>query len=707
MIKFFVSCATGVEALLQEELASFLDAGLQNTAGGVWVEGTLEDAYRTCYLSRIASRVLWPLCQFEASHADALYDGVRQYPWHDEFPVNATLAIRTTLRQAPINHSGFVSQRIKDGIVDAFRDRFGRRPSIDRERPDILISCYWRKTQVSLYLDLGGGPLHERGYRQGGGPAPLKENLAAAMLMRLGWPRAGRFFDPMCGSGTLVIEAAEMALGRPAGRLRRRWGFHKWLGHVPALWRRIKEEANNHDCMTKDHVQIFAADQAPGAIHALTASAKALGIDDVMKIECCELKANHWQLDEGDVLVTNPPYGERMMARLEAMKLYGQLGDWLAEHCHNTLVSILTPDETMGRALGFRAERKFHFRNGPIPVLLWTFHVNTEARRSSAFSSAIAASDLPEELVNRLRKNDRKLRKWARKQEVSAYRLYDADLPNYACAIDVYDDCFHVQEYAPPKDIPIGKAQNRLQEVILSLRYLFDVPLEKIFLKQRRKQKSTEYGGDEERLGHEGKPFWVVEHGLLFEVELSRHLDTGLFLDHRPARRLIRELAKGKRFLNLFGYTGAATVYAAAGGAVATTTVDLSKTYLAWAQRNMRRNGFVGPSHEFVREDVLTWLTQVRGKWDLIFLDPPSFSTSKRMTQTWDVQRDHAKVIDHIMAHMLSDGGVLLFSTNLRKFKLEPEVTQKYRIQDLTSISFDPDFQQKQNHHRLYRIERG
>jgi 23S rRNA (guanine2445-N2)-methyltransferase / 23S rRNA (guanine2069-N7)-methyltransferase len=306
-------------------------------------------------------------------------------------------------------------------------------------------------------------------------------------------------------------------------------------------------------------------------------------------------------------------------------------------------------------------------------------------------------------LVNRLRKNRRTLGGWARREGITCYRIYDADLPEYALAIDLYEDWAHVQEYAAPASVPAGRAAARLNAALTVIPGALDLPADHLVLKVRQRQKGQ---AQYERQAARGEFLEVGEGGLRFLVNLTDYLDTGLFLDHRRTRGLIRDLAPGRRFLNLFAYTGTATVYAAAGGAAATTSVDLSAVYLDWARRNMARNGFAeGPRHRFVRADCLRWLpAPPAGAYDLIFLDPPTFSTSKRMgDDILDVQRDHVRLIRDA-TRLLAPDGILLFSTNFRRFTLERERLASLQLDDIAAATLPRDFARSPRIHACWRI---
>jgi 23S rRNA (cytosine1962-C5)-methyltransferase len=292
-------------------------------------------------------------------------------------------------------------------------------------------------------------------------------------------------------------------------------------------------------------------------------------------------------------------------------------------------------------------------------------------------------------LVNRLKKNARHLAKWARREGLEAYRLYDRDIPEFPYAIDRYGDWLHVQLFEgkrPFSDTDITAHLAAIAEAMA-------MPQDHVVLKLRRRQRgSSQY----EKLNLQGPSFTVSERGLKFEVNLHRYLDTGLFLDHRDTRRLVGEQAAGKRFLNLFAYTGSFTVYAAAGGASRTVTVDMSKTYQAWSWRNLA----------LIASDVFAYLDDAaRGgaRFDLIVLDPPSFSNSKRMAGSFDVQRDHPALLQATLA-LLAPGGTLYFSNNRQGFKLDPSLSDRWPFTEITRETVPEDFKRRQPH-RCWRAQ--
>lgn len=300
-----------------------------------------------------------------------------------------------------------------------------------------------------------------------------------------------------------------------------------------------------------------------------------------------------------------------------------------------------------------------------------------------------------QDFINRLGKMARHFGKWARRQGITCYRIYDADLPDYPLAIDRYGEHVHVAEYRREDRDPEAEQAWR-EETVAALALELGVPAQRIHFKERAPQKGA---AQYIRQGEAGREFTVEEGGLQFLVNLDDYLDTGLFLDHRQTRAMVRERAQGKRLLNLFAYTGSFSVYAAAGGARETLTMDLSNTYLDWAQRNMALNGFIGPEHRYERADVQEWLRdRPRGVWDLIVLDPPTFSNSKAMRDILDVQRDHPALLEGCLMR-LAEGGVIFFSTNLRNFRLRTEELPHWaEVRDISAQTVPPDFRNKRIH---------
>ncbi len=723
MPDFFATAPRHLESLLADELNDLGLGSVKEARGGARFSGPIADAYRACLWSRVANRVLLPLAQFPATDSDSLYAGASSLPWEEHLTPQSTFAIQFDGAEAGISNSQFGAVRIKDAIVDHFRAQVGVRPTVNRERPDLRIQAYLHRGQVTLSLDLSGESLHLRGYRHQGSAAPLKENLAAAILWRSAWPTMAQegaaLLDPLCGSGTLCIEGALMAADIAPGLARAHWGMTGWLRHEESTWRDLLAEARERRSVGLARfdalkTSIRGYDRDPAAIRVALDNLNRAGLAGRVHFERRDLsQAYPGRPGELGLVVANPPYGERLGEATELTGLYALLGSVLRERFLGWRAAVMTGNPDLGRRMGLRASGYHSLFNGPIPCRLLHFDVKEENFVSDRPRPLPETNRGPgaEMLANRLRKNLRNLEKWRRREQVDCYRLYDADLPEYAFALDIYRTRLgsliaNVQEYEAPASIEPKDARHRSREAMSVIPEVLEIPPNQLFFRIRRRQK----GKDQyQRLDSLRRFFEVQESGLNFLVNFEDYLDTGLFLDHREVRRLIGKLAAGRHFLNLFGYTGAASVHAAAGGALSTTTVDLSRTYLDWASRNLALNGFGGGNHELVQADCLHWPRGQAGRqrWGLVLLDPPSFSSSKRMTTTLDVQRDQVALIRDAVK-LLEPGGILIFSNNLRRFRLDREELDTWGSLDITNITaatMPRDFARNPRIHNVWRIE--
>ena len=720
--EFFITCPKGIEGLLLDEVRVLGAESAKETLAGVYASGTIELGYRLCLWSRLANRVLLILHRFPAGDAQGLYDGVAQIDWADHLASDGTLAVDFTGQLPGVDNTHFGALRVKDAIVDRLRTPAGVRPSVDKNSPHLRVNVHCRNGEVQLALDLSGNSLHQRGYRLQQGAAPLKENLAAAVLIRANWPalaaQGAALADPMCGSGTFLVEAGLMAADVAPNLHRKHWGFSRWLQHVPAMWQRLLNEAEQRAAagLARPPLWIRGYEADPRLLQPLRNNIQRAGLAEWVKVYQGELATFAPNPDRGQtgLIVCNPPYGERLGEAASLVYLYQKLGEVLRRECTGWQAAIFTGNPELGRRMGIRSHKQYSLFNGALPCKLLMMDLQPEryitgdaaAGRSEQGDPAAPAaearlSESAQMFANRLKKNLKTLGKWARQQNISCYRLYDADMPEFAVAIDLYDGWAHVQEYAAPASVSEDKAQARLQDVLVALPQVLDIPSERVVLKQRQRQTGKQ---QYERMAQRGEFMTVQEGQVKLLVNLTDYLDTGLFLDHRPIRLRIASEARGKRFLNLFCYTASATVHAAVGGARRTTSVDLSRTYLDWARRNLSLNG-LSDLHQLVQADVMTWLAADRGEYDLIFIDPPTFSNSKRMDDVFDVQRDHVQLLDMAMAR-LAPGGVLYFSNNFRRFRLDAGLEERYRVEDISAQTLDRDFQRNARIHRTWRVER-
>jgi 23S rRNA (guanine2445-N2)-methyltransferase / 23S rRNA (guanine2069-N7)-methyltransferase len=701
---FFATCPKGLEYLLVDELKALGAADVHEALAGVHFRGELDAGYRACLWSRLASRVLLQLAEFEAPDADALYAGVHAVAWGEHLGVGTTFAVDAVGSTPGVTHSQYAALRTKDAIVDWFREQAGERPDVDTENPGLRVNLVLRKGRAIVGLNLSGAPLHQRGYRQGAGVAPLKENLAAAMLLRAGWPAiyadGGGLVDPLCGSGTLPIEAALIAADVAPGLRREQFGFEHWRGHDGAVWKTLLEQAQARANTGLQALRpvFFGFDENPTVLNEARRNAQAALLSGFMQFGRQSLEHLHrpHELERPGLLITNPPYGERMGDDEDVIALYRLLGAKLKAEFPGWRASIIAADEAHGHALGLRADRRYKLYNGAIECTLLNFEIATADAPRAEPKPLSAAAQM---VKNRIEKNFRHLRKRAEREGIECWRVYDADLPEYAAAVDIYRDHLHIQEYQAPASIDANSARTRWRELVRAAGEALGVPRERVALKQRARGKGGEKYG---RLQERGEFFEVGEGGLKFLVNLHDYLDTGLFLDHRPLRSRLREQSKDKRFLNLFCYTGAFSVYAAAGGALETVSVDLSQTYLEWTARNLAINGFDLARNRLVRDDAMSYLQQHSAMYDLIFVDPPTFSNSKR-AEDFDVQRDHVALLA-LCGQRLLPGGRIWFSNNFRRFKLDEAGLAQFAIRDITAATIPFDFERNPKIHRAWEL---
>lgn len=729
---YFVTVATGLEPVLEKELKSLGVEGIKAVGSGVYFNGSLKDAYRVCLWSRVANRVLLPLAEFPAGSPEELYSEIRKIDWSEHMDVDGTLAVDFFSSNSNITHTQYGALKVKDAVVDQFREKEGVRPSVDRQTPSIRINVYVFRNKARLALDLAGMSLHRRGYRDSLSLAPLKENLAAALLLASDWPerakRGESFCDPMCGSGTFLIEAVMMAADIAPQLKRVYFGFSGWKKHQSEVWKSIREDARLRATKGLSELKndIRGSDKSTHVVELAKANIERTGLQGYIQVAVGNIEQIHYpDAMVPGLAVINPPYGVRLEDSSGVGSLYGSIGRCFKNHFGDWTVAVFTGSPDLIHRMRLKTKTTLKCSNGGIECKLLTADVPQglqgvdEPAKPNTSAAAVWAGSTPGKLklnekpperaemfANRLRKNAKQLLKWAANEGIGCYRIYDADLPEYALAIDVYESdhrFVHVQEYRAPANIDTAIAEKRLQAAIAEIPEVLECSPDDVRLKQRKRQTgSKQY----EKLSARGAGdvHVIEEAGLRFEVNLSDYLDTGIFSDHRKIRQWIGKQAKDGHFLNLFAYTGTASVYAARGGAASVTTIDMSSNYLSWAERNMALNDLQSVQHDVIRTDCLEWLAGSHEKqYDLILLDPPTFSNSTRMEQDWDVQRDHVKVIRQAM-RILKPDGLLIFSNNFRKFKMDSTHLDRYLIENKTRSSIPRDFARRANIHQCFFI---
>lgn len=754
LLELFARCASGFEGALALELRGLHARQVRPLKGGVSFAGDVTCAYRACLWSRVATRMQLVLDRVDARDADALYDGAAAFAWESHVAPGATIAVQAHGDNPNLRNTQFTALKVKDAVCDRLRRVNGERPDVDAKDPDFEIDVSLHEKKATLYLNLSGKSLHRRGYRQDGVQveAPLKETLAAGILQLAGWPELAKegapFADPLCGSGTFAIEAAMAAADIAPGILRDRWGFAGWARHDEDAWETLLDEADGRmqAGLASCACAIVAGDIDERAIEIARANAKRAGVGPLIDFRIADaasfvapvLRGLQRHGEEGlppaaGLMAVNPPYGLRLLSRGELPRAYAALATAVDALPQGWRLAVITPDAMLDAMLGQEPGQVIPCYNGPIEAAVRLYDVAPSNRielqvtsLSGVERAVVVAEQNSGQFAARLRKVAKERARWARKAHVTCYRVYDADLPDYSLSVDLYRGCeidqrswyrrsarqvedvwyARIAEYAAPPSIDSERAARRFADALAIVPAVLDIDPKNVFAKVRRHAKG---GGQYRDARSASKAVRVREGGYRFEADLDGYLDTGIFLDHRDTRAMVGQMAEGKRFLNLFAYTGTATVYAAGGGAVRTVTVDLSQTYLNWAQRNMVANGFRGRNHAFVRADVMQWLRDEHRKrhtYDLIFCDPPTFSNSKSMGKsTFSVQRDHVGLL-RLAAGLLASGGTVVFSCNLRDFKLDVGALAErgLEVQDITAQTIPHDFARSPKIHKCYLI---
>ncbi len=732
-IDCFASCAKSTEDLLQSELHTL---GIHHTklhVAGVSFVTTREKLYEACFSSRIANQIYLKLDERKIEDADELYQVLYEIPWHSLFAVDKTFKVEVTGKHRAFNNMQYAAQKAKDAVADKFRNECEARPNINLESPEIIISLHFHRGSVSVYLSATGESLHRRGYRVEQGRAPLKETLAAAIVYRSGWQTLlienshPVLIDPMCGSGTLLIEAAMIAYGVLPNIHRENFSFIHWLDYDQALFESVKRNAldmiekNSHQFSEqgKKDIHIIGYDSDPYVIDKAKENIAAIGLENKISIAVQDIsKLDRYDLsdlpdDAQGIILTNPPYGERLYHQQEnkLKALFNTFSDQILSYFQGWKLCVFSGFKETTKSLSLRSYKQNKLFNGAIETVL--YHINIDPQSKMCFESAtekekrhieqaINEDDKHLSFKNRLNKNVTQLRKWAKQNEIECYRLYDADIPEFSVAVDLYNNHVHVQEYQAEKYVDHSAAGKRLKQILYHIHHTLDIPYKNIHLKTRKKQagKAQYHKLDAQKTYHV-----VRENEALFYVNFNDYLDTGLFLDHRKIRQIVAKASKGKALLNLFSYTCTASVHAALAGAKRITNVDMSRTYLDWGKRNFELNKLsLGKKYEFIESDCIGWLKENHQQYDVIFLDPPTFSNSKKMQETLDVQRDHALLIDLAM-RSLKENGILYFSNNYRKFTLDENLMKKYDCQNIDKLCLSRDFLRRPNIHHCWEIK--
>lgn len=761
--ELIITCADGLENALLIELDSFGLAGEILRAGRIRVQVSLAKFYHICLYSRVASRVLLPIGEYHFKQKqattnqiskdakgrtvtrtldtqiidedvpEALYKFAARYDWAKVFGLDDTFAIRLSTDKRLTANQQFATLRIKDAIADNFNKQFGERPDVSK-MPDFHIFAAANNKFAELFLDLSGTSLHRRGYRVVNTAAPLKENLAAALLYESNWHtgKHDALIDPMCGSGTFITEALLMRADYPVGldKTTAEFGFYHWAYHDDVLWQEAMSRASerfhaNLDKLAQNPPIVIALDADANATHACHQNLLASGLAPIISHITLQQKAVSGLKDtlskiraDHPLIITNPPYGERLGESDFIKPLYHGLGLSVVDGLMQAGVTradmaVLGSHVEHVDTLPIIDPKTLRCHNGALTVYFRHGALDLSKKDSliESFVKREISNEESQEFINRFQKNLAHLKKLAKTDDVTNLRVYDADLPNYNVAIDLYDDKVHVQEYAPPKQIPADVAKARFNLVLNGVREVLGVFREDVFIKTRARQSGNEQYTKNPNADTKRKKMYVArEHGAYLYVNFTDYLDTGLFIDHRNMRQIVANASRAKRVLNLFAYTCTASVHAAMAGARSVTSVDLSANYLDWGKQNFALNGLVldaeyesGQKYQFIASDVFEWIKEHTEQYDVIFIDPPTFSNSKKFKGTFDVQRDHVALINRAMNRLSADG-VLYFSNNYTRFELDESLNARYDVVCITDKTIGFDFNPKKPIHQSYQI---
>lgn len=714
--KWVATCAKGLEPHLSEEIIALGGSITDTSNGAVRFSGSEAVGYSVCLWSRVANHVLLPFWCGEAESANALFDQVVTHPWGEVMSVDQTFVIDVSNHKSEGFNKKYWAQKLKDGIVDWFKEHQDVRPSVEKSRPDVPLHLFVSGESVEISFSFSGESLHKRGYRKASFEGSLKENLAASLLLAAGWDREQpALLDPMCGSGTFLIEAALVSFDIAPGLYRDYWGFKGWHGFDSSKWNQLLESAEQrraHGIATST-TKIVGYDSCKDSLHKAQHNIRSAQLEDVIQIEKREFAAFRKSSDfttQPGLVVVNPPYGERLGEAELLFYTYRALGNRFRSEFKGWKFGIICSDIVLLDQVKLPYDEQIRVFNGPIQCYFRHGEIATQgdSKNKEAVTALFETSTfqthekVSSDLANRLIKNVKKLKKWVFKNEIECVRIYDADIPEFNFTVDVYGQYLHIQEYAAPKSIPDETAKKRLDIGVETIKRVFRMNFKHLFIKVKRRQKGKE---QYQKLTSKGELFEVAENRAQLLVNLSDYVDTGIFLDHRIIRNKIFELAKGKRFLNLFAYTGTASVFAALGGAKSTTTVDLSPTYIAWAKKNFALNGFSEQGHQFFQQDCLSWLHKCNRTYDLVFVDPPTFSNSKRVYQDFNVQKDHADVLEAVHGQ-LEPNGVVIFSNNFQGFELDARVKELFEVENISKPSIPMDYSRRPKIHQCWMLTR-
>ena len=728
------TAAFGLEAIVVRELKQLGYESKITRPGRIEFQGDTTAICRTNLWLRSADRVLVQLAKFTATDFDALFDTVRALPWEDWIAQDAAIPVRGRSRKSQLTSVPACQRTVKKAIVERLSQKLGNPltpAALSETGPPVPVEVALLEDEATISIDTSGDGLHKRGYRKLAAAAQLRETLAAALVQLSFWKPERPFLDPFCGTGTIVIEAVMQGRRIAPGR-RRKFAAEYWPSFPKKDWQTAREEADDLVLPNLTERPI-GTDIDPEVLSLARYHAEQAGVAEDIHFQQRAFADLTSQRQYG-CTITNPPYGIRLGEDREIEALYQDFPVVL-RRLKSWSHYILSSRSDLEQLVGQPADRRRKLFNAQIECTYYQFYGPDPHKQKDTAYTVEKSSDeeitpsqetLPpikqkkaviapafgglreeatrqaDEFANRLRKRARHLRRWPTKRGITCYRLYERDIPEIPFVVDRYEDALHIAEFERPHERTAAEHADWLDHMVRAAAEVLEIPRDSVYLKHRARQSgTTQY----ERVNNKKSIRQVQEDGLTFQVNLSDYLDTGLFLDHRITRKLVREAADGKNFLNLFCYTGAFTVYAAAGGAAKTTSVDLSANYLDWAEENLKLNNLAGEQHRLVRRDAKVFLESLAAdeRYDLAVVDPPTFSNSKRLENDWDVQQDYQSLLELLIPKM-TPGGVIYFSTNSRRFKLDEQSLTGVDIREISRQTVPEDFRNKRIH-RCWRMQ--
>lgn len=705
-MEFVSTCAAGLEDLVADELTSFGADISSSRKGEIRWSATLEAGYRTCLWSRFSSRLILVLSEFTIDTTDDLYEAAKTITWEDHLSREDSFAVDCVLAASgPVTNSMFGALRIKDGLVDRFRERHGVRPDVQTQRPTVRVYLQVHGNRALLGLDLSGEGLHRRGYRVDSGPAPLKENLAAAIMALSGWNGSSYLIDPMCGSATLLIEAAMMKADSAPGLGRTYFGLFGWLGHQKSVWDELVAEALDREASAREQKwpPLIGYDGSRSAVLAARKNIAQAGFADRIQVAQQELHQLKNNFEQPGFLVCNPPYGERLSDSQSVKHLYRHMGDRFRDQFPGWQIALFTAAPDYADRFKLHLDKSVKIFNGPLVCRLFKGSPQAAAVPAALRKWQISKEfnqDAATELGNRLKKNFRKFHSWACDKNLDWYRLYDRDLPQFNVTIDVTNSFLHIREFPPPRGKDHRIAEERFREVTRTVRTLFAASRDQVMVHRSASARKGPKKG-----GARTKQTEIQEGKALFMVGGEADPEGTFFPDQRFVRSYLDQAAGRGTFLSIFDTSGGAAISVALGGAQQTVTLGVGSRNVETLVNNFSRNGLHPENHKIITDSVMSWLKKSRQPFDLIYICLRKKQYRQTDSSIFKVGSDHRFLIDRTIAG-LSKGGRLVVSSLLPNFELDPAVMDAYRCRTMSKKLVSPDVTRGARNFRCWEISR-